>query len=310
MPDGKKSCEEGVDCGGPCQPCTPKQLPYCGNGVCEEGELFFCVQDCGIFFGQFILVVIILAGASIFAYRAYAVLFWIYRKKIKPLPYTNLELLGASTLRRIHLIQLEIGKKPVKTIVYEFSGVMREFFAKAFEIRKKYTYIELAEVARKRKIDRNVASRISEFCIKMTEIEYKTTEPSITEISAAIKSAIYIVEKLTGVMIHESLDKKAEEELKKMQPKEEEVKLAATQPEKKESKYVKTKEDAESVAKLEKIMNECEKAIAEHRMDEAEKIYSQIRELYDEINPDVKKDLFNETIRIIKMYNTLMKEIK
>lgn len=310
MPNGAKVCEEGIDCGGPCPPCTAPKPPVCGDAICEEGELFTCVQDCGFFFGQFILVAILLGGASILVYRAYAVLLWVYRKKIRPLPYTKLELLGARTLRKIHLIQLEIGKKPMKTIVSEFSGVMREFFAKAFEIRKKYTYIELAEVARKRKIERNVANKISEFCIKMTEIEYKTVEPSLTDLSAAIKNSISIVEKLTGIRLHESLDKGAEEQLKKSQPQEKEVKLHEIQPEEKERKYVKTRQDIESITKLEKLVTDGEKAIAERRMEEAEKIYSQIRGLYDKIHPEMKKELYNETIRIIKLYNTIMRGIK
>jgi hypothetical protein len=309
LPDGGKTCEEGTDCGGPCPPCKAPQLPVCGNMICEEGELFPCVQDCGFFFGQFMLAVIILGGASIFVYRTSAFLLMVYRKKVRPLPYTNLELLGAYTLRRIHLIQLEIGKKPVKTIVSEFSSVMREFFAKAFEIRKKYTYIELAEVARKRKIERSLANRILEFCIKMTEIEYEPVEPPITDLSAAIKNSISIVEKLTGIKIQESLDKRAEGEMKKIQPKEEQAKLAEIRPEKKEKKYVKTKADTEDVKNLEKLVADGEKAIAERRMEEAEKIYSQIRELYDKINPEVKKELYNETIRIIKMYNTIMREM-
>jgi hypothetical protein len=309
LPNGKKSCEESVDCGGPCPPCAPPKLPVCGNAICEEGELFLCIQDCGLFFGQFILVVVVLAGASIFGYRAYSFAAMLYRKR-RPLPYTNLELLGTQTLRKIHLIQLEIGKKPMKTIVAEFSFAMRDFFAKAFDIRKKYTYIELAEMARKKKIDKLVANRITEFCIKMTEIEYSTSEAKLQDLTVAIKSAIFIVEKLTGVKFHESLDKRAEDELKKTQPKEEQVKLSGEAPVPKVKRYERTREDDEIITRLEKLITDGEWAISNKRIDEAEKTYSQIRELYDRINPELKKELYSETIRIIKMYNTLTGEVK
>ncbi|UCD03650.1 MAG: hypothetical protein JSW73_03860 [Candidatus Woesearchaeota archaeon] len=41
--------EKGIDCGGPCMPCEPgKELPFpeCGNRVCRLGELFSCTADC------------------------------------------------------------------------------------------------------------------------------------------------------------------------------------------------------------------------------------------------------------------------
>jgi len=303
-------CEEGIDCGGPCPPCSEAQQPVCGNGMCETGELLACPLDCGFFFLQYIAVVIILGGASIGIYRGWMFMLMIYRKKIRPLPYTNIELLGASALRKLHLIQLEIGKKPVRIIVTEFSGVIRDFFAKAFDIKKKFTYIELAEVARKRKMDKMLANRIAEFSMKMTELEYKIGEPSLVELSSAIKSAITIVERMAGIRIHESLEKHAEEELKKLEPKEEAVSLPQAEPEKKPKKYAMPEKDAANVKALENLIGEGEKAIVNHKTEDAEKLYSKIRELYDEMPPDVKMGLYSETIRIIKLYNEIMKNVK
>jgi hypothetical protein len=303
-------CEEYVDCGGPCPPCSEAQQPVCGNAMCETGELLSCPQDCGFFFLQYIAVVIILTGASIGIYRGWMFMLMIYRKKIRPLPYTNIELLGASALRRLHLIQLEIGKKPVRIIVTEFSGVIRDFFAKAFDIKKKFTYIELAEVARKRKMEKALANRIAEFSMKMTELEYKVGEPSLVELSSAIKSAITIVERMAGIRIHESLEKHAEEELRKIEPKEEAVSLSQAKPERKPKKYATTEKDAANVKALENMIDEGEMAIANHKTEDAEKLYSRIRELYDEMPPDVKMSLYGETIRIIKLYNEIMKNVK
>ncbi|MCX6818163.1 MAG: hypothetical protein NTU57_04890 [Candidatus Aenigmarchaeota archaeon] len=310
LPSGRKTCEESVDCGGPCPPCTPEQLPVCGNAICEEGEILACFQDCGISLGQFLLVVIILGGASIVLYRTSAFLLVFYRKKISPLPYTDMEMLGATTLRKIHLIQLEMGKKPERIIISEFSAVMREFFAKAFAIKKKFTYIELAEVARKNKIEKALASRITDFSIKMTEIEYGVVEASLSEISNVMKSATLIVEKLTGIKVHESLDKRAEDEINKWQPKDEEVKLPEVRPDVSEKKYVKTEKDKEAIKTLQNLIVDGEKAMKAHKPDEAEKTYSKIRDIYDSFNPEVKKELYNETIRIIRLYNAITLELK
>jgi hypothetical protein len=206
------------------------------------------------------------------------------------------------------LLQLEMGKKPLRIIISEFSGVIREFFAKAFDIRKKFTYIELAEVARQKKVEKSVANRITELSIKMTEIEYKVTEPSISDVALAIKSVIVIVEKMCGVKMHESLEKRAEEEVKKTEKKEEEVKLPLPIPEKREKKYKMTEKDAADIKTLQNLISECEKLMADRKIKEAEKVYSKIRMLYDELHPEVKKELYNETIRIIKIYNDIMKE--
>ena len=48
--------------------------------------------------------------------------------------------------------------------------------------------------------------------------------------------------------------------------------------------------------------------MANHNTPEAEKAYTKIREIYDSLHPDVKKRLYNETVRIIKLYNEIMKQ--
>ncbi len=301
-------CEEGVDCGGPCPTCPEGPQPaVCGNAICEQGELLSCTQDCGLFFGQFIIVVIAFGGASIFLYRFSALAVLFYRKKIRPLPYTNIELLGAAALRQLHLIQLEMGRKTTRAIVSELSSVIRDFFAKAFEVRRKFTYIELAEVARKRKLDKPLVKRITDFSIKMTELEYKYAEPSLAELAAAIKAAIAIVERLSGVRLHEALGKKAEEEIHAKEPQEKPVQLPQGPQAKGEGEYKMTQSDEESVRRLQVLIDEGEKAITSHATAEAEKAYARIRETYDRLRPEVKMKLYAETIRIIKLYNEIMK---
>jgi hypothetical protein len=302
-------CEEEVDCGGPCPPCSLFKEAVCGDFICSRGELLTCPLDCSLVVAQFLLIALLIGGASVALYRTYIIVLVFYRKRIRPLPYTNLELLGASTLRKLHLIQLEIGKKSLRTIIAEFSRVMRDFFAQAFDIRKKFTYIELIEVARKRKVERSLATRIAEFAIRITEMEYKVGEPSIADLSAAIKNAIAIVEKISGVRLHESLEKRAEGELKKTQPKEEEVKLP---PEEAgiRRQYVMSAKDEATIKMLDSLMTECDRLIVERKIDEAEKAYARIRELYDQLPYEAKRRLYAETIRIIKIYNSLTQEIK
>jgi len=232
----------------------------------------------------------------------------VYRKKIRPPPYANIQILAISTLRKLHLLQIEMGKKEEKLIIHEFARIIREFFSKAFDIQKKFTYIELAELARSRKLEKELANQIAEFSMLMTEMEYGTKEPSLTEIAKALKFAILIVEKISGLKLYEAFSKRAEEQLKKLEAKKEEVKLKEEKEEPKE-KYRLTEKDKENIKKLTELVEECEKLLAEHKIEEAEKMYAQIREIYNQLPDEVKVKLYSETVRIIKIYNEIMKNI-
>jgi hypothetical protein len=302
-------CEEDVDCGGPCPPCGLKEIPpVCGDLICDKGEIVSCPLDCGFIFAQFFLIIILIGSASLAVTKTYSIILMVYRKKIRPPPYANIQILAISTLRKLHLLQIEMGKKEEKLIIHEFARIIREFFSKAFDIQKKFTYIELAELARSRKLEKELANQIAEFSMLMTEMEYGTKEPSLTEIAKALKFAILIVEKISGLKLYEAFSKRAEEQLKKLEAKKEEVKLKEEKEEPKE-KYRLTEKDKENIKKLTELVEECEKLLAEHKIEEAEKMYAQIREIYNQLPDEVKVKLYSETVRIIKIYNEIMKNI-
>ena len=79
-------CEEQIDCGGPCPVCpeVPK-VAMCGNGICEAGELYDCMEDCLGFWidtAIFILILILLIIVSIllYVYKKETVLLYVYRR--------------------------------------------------------------------------------------------------------------------------------------------------------------------------------------------------------------------------------------
>jgi hypothetical protein len=72
-----------------------------------------------------------------------------------------------------------------------------------------------------------------------------------------------------------------------------------------ENSHTKAIGDDEVRRNLEYLIANGEKAVAERRQDEAERIYSQIRELYDRIDPKLKNELYEETIRIMRIYNAI-----
>ena len=187
---------------------------------------------------------------------------------------------------------------------------MRTFFAKRFNIRKKFTYIELTEVARRRKVEIGLADMIAKLAMKMTEIEYKHIEPTISDLNLAIKNAVVIVERLTKMRMQEALEKRSEEEIKRVEPKRERVELPKAVPEKRAKKYKMTEKDSANVKRLEGLLDTGERSLANHKLAEAEKAYSEIRKIYDGLHPEVKKSLYLQTVRIIKLYNQIMKQLK
>ena len=310
MLDGTEVCEEGIDCDGPCPPCEVVIPAKCGDGVCERDEIFTCFQDCGFLMIEYLIVVIMLSLACILFYRGWHYVTIAYTRRKKPI-FTDVELIGIETLRKLHLIQLEIGKRSVRRISTEFAKVMRNFFAKFFDIRRTFTYIELNEIVRRKKVSKELAGMIIDFSIRISEIEYGKEEVPATLLILTIKDGIKIVERLTRIKMQEALGERVDRELKKVEPKvrEEKIELEISEEErpKKEVKY--TKEDLGKFEDLRKLIAEGEDAIKRRDFKGASEIYSKIRFLYDKI-PDIKKEgLYEETVRIIKLYNRIMKNL-
>jgi hypothetical protein len=311
MIDGTMVCEGGIDCDGPCPPCEIVIPAKCGDGVCERDEIFTCFRDCGLVMGEYLIVVILLALASVMIYRGWYLIATEYKRRRKPM-FTDAELLGVETLRKLHLIQLEIGKKSVKRISAEFSKVIRDFFARMFSVKRTFTYIELNEIVRKRKVKKKVADMITGFSIRISEIEYGKERVTVTMLVLTIKDAVRIVEGLTGVKMHEALRERAGKELKKSRPEEVKGKIELEfeeEEEKAKERVILTKEDLRNFGKLREMVSEGEEALKREDFRSASDIYSKIRFLYDRIPDSKKEGLYEETVRIIKIYNRIMENL-
>jgi len=301
MYDGRILCEEDIDCGGPCPPCPiGPRPPVCGNDICESGEIFSCPQDCGLYFVQFLLIIVIISGSLVLGYRGMHTAYVIYKRRKKPI-YTEKQILGILTMRKLHLLRLELGKRKPEEISKDLAKAMRRFFSKMFDVEKTFTYIELAETARK-KIPEDLANEIMDLSVTMTELEYKIHKPSVTELAITIKKAITIIENLIGIKIYQALDKKVDKELKKLIPKEKRVEART-----KEHKI--TKKEAEEIKKLERLIIEAEDAVEKEDLQKAEKLYTEIREIYDSLDAEVKRKLYDETMRIIKIYREIIRNV-
>jgi len=310
MADGTEFCEGWIDCDGPCPPCEIVIPAKCGDNVCERGEIFTCFQDCGFLMVEYFFVIILITLSSILLYRGWHYVTLAYTRRKKPI-FTDFELIGIDTLRKLHLIQLEIGKRSVRKVSAEFAKVVRNFFARFFDIRKTFTYIELNEIVRRKKVRKDVAGVITDFSIRISEIEYGKGEIPATLLILTIKDAIKIVEKLTGIKMQEALGEGVDKELKKVEPKvkKEKIELEFREVEKPRKEVKLTKEDLRKFDDLRKMVSEGEEAMKRRDSKSASEIYSKIRFLYDRIPDDKKESLYEETVRIIKLYNRIMKSL-
>jgi hypothetical protein len=250
-----------------------------------------------------------------------------------------------STLRKINELISKITVDNVRLVSDEFSNTMREFFAVFFSIRYKFTYVELnEELVKKKEISKELKDRVIEFSIRISEIEYSGYEPTMKEILDVMRNAKIIVERLSGIKTYEALKEKPEikEEIEKkvkIKPKEtekteeiikrlEEVKKKikeekpkpverAVKPAREIKPEAKPKEakpkisiaelkEREKINELKDLLDIGEEALNKKDMNRAVEIYSRVREIYDNIPEDKKKELYNETIRIIRLYNNIV----
>jgi len=216
-----------------------------------------------------------------------------YKRKKKP-PFTDKQILGLSTLRRIYSIRSKIGKEKTRDLFELFSKTMREFFAKFFGIKYEFTYVELNEEINKIKMKKEIKNNIINFSIKISEMEYGGFEITAANFLDIIKMAIPLVEELTGVKLEQAVKEKIEI---KEEKKEEIVK--------KPIKEVKIEE----IEEMKKLINEAENAIENNDIDTATELYSKIKTIYEKIPPEKKKELYSESIRIIKLYNNIIRSI-
>jgi hypothetical protein len=297
--------ESGIDCGGPCPPCQiPIRKVVCGDGICEPGELY-CIQDCGFILAgtlmQFLILIFSLTAVLILVFKAGSMTVASYMRRRKP--YSMKELIGLYTLRRLHLLQLQVTEKDVRKLSKDLSSIMQEFFAKIFNIKYEFTYIEINEIARKKGVSKDLTKLIMNFSIKISEMQYSKHKTSISEVLSSIKLAIRIVEELTGVKMYESLEEKAEKELAKVEPFKEKIMVEKRG----RAKEILTKE---YMNKIRELILEGEKAIERNDIKKAKALYSDIRTLYDKIGVEQRKELYEETIRILKLYSNIMKALK
>jgi len=216
--------EEGIDCGGPCPPCVEmqrpvkgedKKKPLCGNGICNKGELFTCINDCSGQLTELIMVILVITLILLISYRyneSFMVSMMKFRRvfllavgrKAGPV-LTSRERTGTYTLIELHKLREGLVAENVNETFDKLAEVMRKFFSKSVRMGGEFTYIDLNESINKTKMKSDVKKKISNFSVSMTKMEYSGYEVSMAEVANMLNLAMTIVEAMTKISIDKAL---------------------------------------------------------------------------------------------------------
>ena len=220
------------------------------------------------------------------------------------------EVLGRLFLRKLKKISESSSKEEPRELFKRLNNIMRNFFSELFDIAYEFAYVELNEELAKKDIDEDIRHDIINYTMQMAETEYSGHKISTQEFYYMLGKSIRIISKVTG---HKE---EKVEEVEKKPPEKEPVKEAekapAKPPEEKEIKKAAPvpKKEEENVSKLRSLLVVAEGYIKENKSEAAMESYTQLREIYDSLGPEVKRKIYPETKRIIVLYNSLLKEYK
>ena len=163
---------------------------------------------------------------------------------------------GKDTLNCNKYISRVSNQKSIENIV----SVIKEFLKDAFNIKYEYTFRELQEIVRKRRIFAETPEKFDKLCERFEHLEYRPTKPTKKEINK--------VKALVKEMIKESCHEETEE---------------------KKTKFDKIKVKAEEIKKK-----------TEKHKDIAKKIESVKQKITKAKIKEVKKNISHEPINIKK----------
>ncbi len=260
-----------------------------------------------------------------------------YRKllRTRAIEMSREDVVGRLFLRKIRKLGESAGKDEPGELFRKLNTIMRNFFSELYEIAYEFAYVELNEELVKKGIEEDIRNTIIDYTMQMAQSEYSGQKMREQEFYYLLGKSVKIIEKVTGHDEEEPTgSKQAEEKLKehavpseKPAGKEEvqsgkEPAQKGPEPEKPGKKpevphkeepgkgMSITKEDKGKVDKLRRLLVSAEMNISEKKPREAMDSYIDLRVIYDSLAPGLKVKMNPEAMRIIAIYNTLLKEYK
>jgi hypothetical protein len=278
--------EDGVDCGGPCDPCLkeksleiaqPRGMPEPEIVVEKLKEGFI-----GLGFTIMLAFLIVLSASLVISkpwikkiYRRY-----LARAKVAELVQVTAEeekLMHEQVLQRLDQIESSLKKASVAQSCRNLSAVTRQFFKLLLKLDYEFTYEELKKEILSRNIEASLKGIVMSFFSRVTEMEYGNYSISKAELQSLVDELREIVKLTTKITEAQTVINPNRKEIRESN---ETFGLIS------EALEALRKDDLDSAkAKYKNIM------LLYKRLpdDEKKKIYVAVKRLLDEINLAARK---------------------
>jgi len=229
------------------------------------------------------------------------------KKKKKP---DRIELVKNNTFKRIQAFKKHFSKKNKDDNFIQFFHIVRLFFAELFKIKYEFTFEELSNELKRRRIDNNLKEKILFFLKKLSVVEYSDEKLPESELKKLLNEFLKLFEKLT--FNEKKIEKTRLDKIlrflriklpliqKKEAGKKQNTLLTLIQPILSKLKINFGK------SKLEQVHDMLIKALDMFNNDEIKKskqLYVKIKEKYNQLNIDEKKEVYDD---ILLLYNELV----
>jgi hypothetical protein len=119
-----------------------------------------------------------------------------FKKKKKK--KSKVEIAKEKTLKRIESFRKHLSKKSKEDNSIQFFHLVRQFFADMFKIRYEFTFEELDEELKRKKISKELKEKITIFLKKISAVEYSDEKLSDNELKKLYDEFLRLFRKLTS----------------------------------------------------------------------------------------------------------------
>lgn len=279
--------ETGVDCGGPCKPC-----PSCYDGIQnQEEEGVDCGGSCRscvtierpagfdwIIAGLMVLMLSVLFFTTYIFAKPYIVRISLgimkLREKLRAeeIPEKSMLDYEAETLSKFDAMLKKLERGDLQGISDEFNVVFREFLKFTLKIDYEFTYEELIEELKKKKLPGLLKLGLSNYVSGLIEIQYGRRKLT----KQLLRDEIHKAKEIVSLVI-------------KNLPKEEVV-----------PKKGRPKVARDNIRQVYKLIVDANKSLARKDMSKARKDYNKMKELFDGLSKKQKKEVYSKLSRLRK----------
>ena len=116
------------------------------------------------------------------------------KKKKKP---NQVKVVKNNTLKRVEAFRKHFSKKSRDDNFIQFFHIIRMFFAELFKIKYEFTFEELSNELKRRRVDKSLKERIIFFLKKLSVVEYSNEKLSEPELKKLLNEFLKLFERLT-----------------------------------------------------------------------------------------------------------------